>query len=224
MQQGEIYAIGESLWIVVDNFHANSDRYPSVHCAPVLNIDEIRLQLDVPLAFQQGFVSLGLLEKVPKSALSSLRAIAHPAELQQIRRNLVTWFSYYSFIDLDAATPEPATPEQAPLIQPGMIFRYEKELICVIDHWGCFNEYPLLYVGPVVPNLADPSPLDVDISSQFRDLFSDSYYVRAGEFFLVERESLETTYTPEVPMLTYGYVHRISRSMALEFGELGLLL
>ncbi len=164
------------------------------------------------------------MEKVGKGALSNLQAIAHPAEVSQIIRNLVTWFSYYTFIDLDFSTSEPTTPERPPVIQPGMILAYKKELVCVVDHWGCFYEYPLLYVAPVKPELVDPNPLDVEISSQFRDLFSSRYYVRPADFFRLERENLEASYSPRSPMLTRGLLHKISRAMALKFGQLGLLL
>lgn len=224
VQQGEIYEVIKSLWIVVDSFHSQSERYQSVHCAPILSTQELRLELDVPVAFQQGFVSLGLMEKLDKKALVDLRGFAHPNEVGQLRRNLVTWFSYYTFIDLNYSDAEPAPSDGPRPIHPGTILSYKKQRVCVIDHWGCFSEYPLLYVAPVVSQSPDPSPLDVDISSRLRDLFSDTYYVRAGEFFLAEREVLEEAYGSGLPLLPHGLVHKISRVMALQFGQLGLLL
>ncbi len=167
---------------------------------------------------------MGLMEKVSKGTLSHLYGTVRPEELEQIRRNLVTWFSYYTFVDLTPSIRQAAPPEKAPLFEPGMIFAYQKEKICVIDHWGCFNEYPLIYVAPIEPDLPDPSLLDVDISNQFSDLFSASYFVRTGEFFPLERGVLEATHQEPVHQLTFGSLHKVSRCMALKFGQLGLLL
>jgi len=223
VQQGEIYELNGSLWILVDHYCC-SDRYSTVHCAPVLTSQELRLELDVPITFRETFASLMLMERVEKRHLTELRAIAHPIELEQLRRNLVTWFSYYTFVDLDSLTPEPSAPDHPLVVHPGMVLAYKRERVCVTDHWGCFNEYPLIYVAPVVPDLPNPGALDVEISSQFKDLFSSSYYVRPGEFFSVEREILEAACTPQTPRLSHGLIHQISRSMALKFGQLGLLL
>jgi hypothetical protein len=239
-QQGEIYELDGSLWIVVDHYYC-SDRYSTVHCAPCLTSEELRLQLDVPInvplpveelrlgpdalfGIQGTFASLMLMERVEKRRLTRLQAVAQRVEVEQIRRNLVTWFSYYTFVDLDSSAPGTPAPDKPPVVEPGMILTYKRERVCVTDHWGCFNEYPLLYVAPVVPDLPTPNPLDVEISSQLRDLFSSSYYVRPGEFFSVEREILEGACTPQTPQLSHGLGHRISRSMALKFGQLGLLL
>jgi len=181
--------------------------------------------LDVPIAFQGGFVSLSLLEKISKSALSNPKAEAHPSEVEQIRRNLVTRFSYYTYIDLGPYEEAgPRAPDEPPSIHPGMIFNYRKETVCVIDHWGCFHDYPLLYVAPIVSDPPDPNPLDVEISSQFRDLFTEKYFVRADDFFPVDRAELEAVYSARPKMLSYGLVRKVSRSMALKFGQLGLLL
>jgi hypothetical protein len=225
VNQGGIFDVDGSLWIVVDRFHNHLERYPKVHCAPILDNQLLRLDLDVPIAFQGGFVSLSLLEKISKSALSNPQAEAHPSEVEQIRRKLVTRFSYYSYVDL-APDEEvaPTSPDQPPSIHPGMIFNYRKQTVCVIYHWGCFHDYPLLYVAPIVSELPDPNPLDVEISSQFRDLFSEKYFVRADDFFPVDRVELEAVYSARPRMLGYGLVRKVSRAMALKFGQLGLLL
>jgi hypothetical protein len=105
-----------------------------------------------------------------------------------------------------------------------MIFDAKGEQVCVVDHWGCFNDYPLLYVAPLEPDIAKPIPLDVDISPEYTDLFHGRYFVRTNDFFLLEREILKPGGRAGVPMLGYGLLRKISRAYALKFGQLSLLL
>lgn len=118
----------------------------------------------------------------------------------------------------------PNPPGEPPTIYPGMLLNYQRQLICVVDHWGCFNEYPLIYVAPVVAQLTDPDPLDIEISAQFRDLFNERYFVRTDDIFLVDRQELEEAQGSLQKTLAYGLVRKISRATALKFGQLGLLL
>lgn len=184
----------------------------------------MRLELDVPVAFQQSFISLGLMQAIDKRRLASPKGIIHPGELSQLRQNLVTRFSYFTYVELDSTPTEPTAPDEPVTIYPGMIFNHERQQVCVIDHWGCFCDYPLLYVAALVPELTETFPLDVDVSAHYRDLFSENYYVRAGDFFLLETEALQPRSGPGLNILPYGIVRRISRAMALKFGQLELLL
>jgi hypothetical protein len=106
-------------------------------------------------------------------------------------------------------------------MHPGTILRTKRGAVCVVDHWGCLNEYPLLYVAPVQADVADLCPLDVEITSQFQDLFAKRNFVRADDFFLVDREEIQS---PPVLVLKHGLLHKISRSLILKFGHKGLLL
>jgi hypothetical protein len=94
----------------------------------------------------------------------------------------------------------------------------------VVDHWGCLNEYPLLYVAPVQPDVTDLCPLDIEITSQFQDLFSKRSFVRVDDFFLVDREEIQSPDSPPVVVLRHGLLHKISRAFILKFGHKGLLL
>jgi hypothetical protein len=223
INQGEIFDILGTPWIVVDNFHNNIGGYDIIHCAPILKTPELRLELDVSVAFEGGFVSLGLMTKKPKTTLRHPVGRVYRQEMAEIRTNLVTWFSVYSF-DFDTVRRLPAPPEQGPSIYPGMIFRLSTGLVCVVDHWGCFNDYPLLYIAPVVPDLINPCPLDVEISPEFQDLFSNHYYVRTDDFFLASREEIDITRNPQTPMLGYGLLHKTTTALILKFGQLSLLL
>jgi hypothetical protein len=104
-----------------------------------------------------------------------------------------------------------------------MILGHTTGRVCVVDHWGCFNDYPLLYVAPVVPDLPDPCPLDLEISAEFRDLFSDRYFVRTDDFFLVARDELEGI-TVQSTLLGFGLLRKMTRALILKFGQLGMLL
>ena len=163
------------------------------------------------------------MRKLEKQALGPVVNLAHPDEVKQIRQNLVTWFSVFSF-DFDTVRRLPDPPQDPGSIFPGMILDHTGDRVCVVDHWGCFNNYPLLYVAPVVRELDDPCPLDIDISADFRDLFSNNYFVRADDLFLAPRESLAAVSHGAVPMLRYGLLRRITRTMVLKFGQIGLLL
>jgi hypothetical protein len=107
-----------------------------------------------------------------------------------------------------------------------MIVSHKKMLVCVVDHWACYNAYLLVYVAPVVADLEGTIALDVDIASDYRDLFGKEFFVRAKEFFQVEREQLEGSLNPgrAVPMLRYAATRRIPRAMVMKFGQLSLLL
>jgi hypothetical protein len=223
ISQGEIFEVNGSPWIVVDNFHNNFDKYTSLHCAPLLEAPDLRLELDVPVSFEMRFASLGLMQKLQKALLRHPLATAHSLEVEEIRKNLVTWFSVYSF-DFDTVRRLPPPQEAPPTIYPGMIFSHGKGRACVVDHWGCFNDYPLLYVAPAVSDLSDLCPLDVEISAEFPDLFSDKYFIRTDDFYLVGREELEAVFGPRIPMLGYGLVRKITRALILKFGQLSLLL
>ncbi len=108
-----------------------------------------------------------------------------------------------------------------------MIVHCAKSLACVVDHWSCYNDYPLVYVAPVVADLEMPTQLNVDVTSAYRDLFGKRFYIRTHDFFQVEREELAEKLPPPgkpVPILRYGATRRITRSYALKFGQVGLLL
>jgi hypothetical protein len=109
-------------------------------------------------------------------------------------------------------------------MHPGTILIHEGAVVCVIDQWGCFNDYPVLYVAPVKPDLIDACPLDVEISSQYQDLFSKRNFVRTDDFFLVDRTSLKSSPDHPAVLLRYGLLHKISRALVLKFGQKSLLL
>ena len=109
-------------------------------------------------------------------------------------------------------------------MHPGTILRTKKGAICVVDHWGCLNEYPLLYVAPVQPDVTDLCPLDIEITLQFEDLFAKRNFVRVDDFFLVDREEIQSASNPPVVVLRHGLLHKISRAFILKFGHKGLLL
>jgi hypothetical protein len=248
IQQGEIFDIDGSLWIVVDDFHNRFNRYDSVHCAPVLTtpelflpldvpltlsglresrqapLDQTRLQLEVPLGISGGFASLGLMKKKEKRSLRNPLTTAHAAVLEQIRGNLVRRFSLYTIFDLDDSHRAPPTPGELPSLHPGTILAHTSGPVCVIDHWGCFNQYPLIYVAPVVRDVEDPCPLDVEITLQFQDLFSKRNFVRTDDFSLIDRREIETSHTMPLLVLKHGLVHKISRALILKFGQKSLLL
>ncbi len=163
------------------------------------------------------------MQKHPKVSLQKPVGMTHLTEVREIRRNLVTWFSVFSF-DYDTIRRLPPSPDEPTSVYPGMVSTCSGQRICVIDHWGCYNEYPLLYVAPVVGHLSKQCPLDVDISSEFRDLFSERYYVRTDDMFLVDREALEHSFSPHTPMLGYGLTRQITRALILKFGQISLLL
>lgn len=226
IRQGVVYDLEGSCWIVVDSFPNDDVAFSGLHCAPILSPDESpMLDLDVRIARAGGFASLGLLKKLNKAVLTSVVTDATPAELARLRTNLVTWFSVFSYDSDFVATLPRASLEEAGLL-PGMILAYKKTLVCIVDHWGCYNSHPLVYVAPVVADLDDQNTLDVDITSDYRDLFGKRFFVRANDFFQVEKEELVASLNPDkpIPMLRYGATRRISRSMVLKFGELGLLL
>jgi hypothetical protein len=89
IRQGEIFEIDSSPWIVVDSFHNDLDAYRSLHCAPVLSDPDLRLELDVALAFEGGYASLGLMKKQQKGVLQRPLAIARSLEVEEIRSNLI---------------------------------------------------------------------------------------------------------------------------------------
>jgi hypothetical protein len=247
INQGDIFEIGGSRWVVVDDFHNASERYDSVHCAPISASEECRLPLDVSLRLESGeeavfipeaqqalwpsvgrspagaYAALGLMKKLPKSLLKKPFATAHPAVITRIKENLTTWFALYTMFDLTASSPRPLA-EEPPSMHPGTILRTKGGALCVVDHWGCLNEYPLLYVAPVQRDVADPCPLDVEITSQFQDLFAKRNFVRVDDFFLVDREQIGSPSSPTVVVLRHGLLHKISRAFILKFGHKGLLL
>jgi len=226
MRQGEVYDVSGSCWIVVDSFPNNITAFNSVHCAPIFAPDESpMLALDVRIARAGGFASLGLLRKHKKDDLRNPITDATPSELARLRTNLVTWFSVFSY-DSDFVATLPAVSQEETALLPGMILAYKKNLVCIVDHWACYNTHPLIYVAPVVADLDEVGPLDVEITSDYRDLFGKLFFVRANDFFQVEREELEALLSPNKPIsiLRYGAVRRITRSMVLKFGELALLL
>ncbi len=247
ISQGEIFDIAGSLWLVVDYFHNNLDRYESLHCAPLIATPECRLHLDVSLTIEGSetefvdaekqhqlglkippgihgsYAALSFLMKQPKSVLRRPVTTPHPAIVERVRVNLVTYFSLYTMFDLTGGRKMPTTQE-TPSMHPGTILSYKGEKVCVVDHWGCFNEYPLLYVAPVDAELASPCPLDVDISSQYQSLFTKRNFVRTDDFFLVDREKLQTPSDHPPVVLRYGLLHKITRALVLKFGQTGLLL
>jgi hypothetical protein len=241
IEQGDIFSVDGSPWIVIDAAHDRFGGSETVHCAPVLSSPELRLDLDVQIGDEpaaspasqmgigipslgvHGYVSLLLICRHARSRLQQLVARASRLQVEEIRRNLVTWFSVFSF-DFDTVRRLPPPPDEPPAVYPGMIFSTKGETVCVVDHWGCFNEYPLLYVAPVQPTIPRPTPLDVDISADYRDLFSNQYFVRTNEFYQVERNSLNIEPKRLVPTLSYGLIRKISRAYALKFGQLSLLL
>ncbi len=231
----------------MDDFHNASERYDSVHCAPISVSQDCYLPLDVPLNLEGGdeaalipesqqalwpdvrpgpggaYAALGLMKKLPKPLLNEPFATAHPAVVAQIRQNLTTWFALYTMFDLTGSSPRPAA-EEPPSMHPGTILRTKGGALCVVDHWGCLNEYPLLYVAPVQPDVADLCPLDIEITGQFRDLFAKRNFVRVDDFFLVDREEIQSPDSPPVVVLRHGLLHKISRAFILKFGHKGLLL
>jgi hypothetical protein len=226
IRQGNIYDVGDSLWIVLDNFPNDIPTFPGLHCAPVLSEDECpALDLDVRITRAGGIASLGLIRKINKTALTKIVTDATPSELRALRTNLITWFAVFSY-ETDLVATLPALGEEHPGLLPGMIINFSKGLVCVVDHWSCYNEYPLVYVAPVVADLEDATLLDVDVTHDYRDLFGERFYVRTHEFFQVEREDLTNTLAPDrpIPMLRYGATRRVTRSFALKVGELALLL
>lgn len=241
IQQGDIFNIDGSAWIVVDAFHDRFGGSKTVHCAPILSTPELHLDLDVeigdqgvgasdsqlPMGIQplgvKGFACLSLIQKQPREKLKVLVARAHAAQLERIRQNLVTMFSVFSF-DFDTVRRLPAPPDEPVAIYPGMIPTARGQRVCVVDHWGCFNGYPLLYVAPVEHDLPKPTPLDIDISSEYQDLFSGRCFVRTNEFFQVEQGLLKFDKREAIHMLGYGLLRKISRAYALKFGQLTLLL
>ena len=226
IRQGNIYDVEDSFWIVLDNFPNDIPTFTGLHCAPVLSEDECPiLDLDVRITRARGFASLGLIRKINKTALAKIVTDATPQELRSLRTNLVTWFAVFSY-ETDLVATLPALGQEDASLLPGMIIGFSKGLVCVVDHWSCYNEYPLVYVAPVVADLEDPTLLDVDVTHDYRDLFGERFYVRTHELFQVEREDLTNTFAPDkpIPMLRYGATRRVTRSFALKFGELGLLL
>ena len=247
INQGDVFEIGDSRWMVVDDFHNASERHDSVHCAPISVSQDSRLPLDVSLslegeadaplvpASQQAlwpgtprgsggaYAALGLMKKLPKSLLTEPFATVHPAVLTRIKENLTTWFALYTMFDLSASSPRPLA-EEPPSMHPGTILGTKGGAICVVDHWGCLNEYPLLYVAPVKPDLTDLCPLDIEITLQFQDLFAKRNFVRVDDFFLVDREEIQSASGPPVTILRHGLLHKISRAFILKFGHKGLLL
>ena len=79
------------------------------------------------------------MQKHARGKLISLVGQARPLQVEEIRRNLVTWFSVYSY-DYDRVSRLPPVPDTPPDIYPGMIFTVRGEPVCVIDHWGSFND------------------------------------------------------------------------------------
>jgi hypothetical protein len=226
IEQGIVYDVSDDLWIVVDSFPNDIPGIATAHCAPILTPDESpMLDLDVRISRAGGFASLGLLKKINKKSLVKVVTDATPGELSKLHTNLVTWFAVFSY-DSDLVTTLPPLSHDDSYLLPGMILGYQKSTICVVDHWACYNCYPLVYVAPVVADLEETIALDVEVTSDYRDLFGKNFYVRTNDFFLVEREELEELLRREkqVPMLRYGASRRISRAMALKFGQLGLLL
>ncbi len=241
IQQGDIFDIDGSPWVVVDAAHDRFGGSASVHCSPILSTLELRLDLDVdiggeeaveansqlPIGIQplgvNGFASLTLIQKQPREKLTHLIARAHAFQIETISRNLITMFSIYSF-DFDTVRRMPPPPDEPVKLYPGMILAAKGERVCIVDHWGCFNNYPLLYVAPVEPDLARPTPLDVDISAEYSDLFHHRYFVRTNEFFQVEQTLLDFDKRETILMLRYGLLRKITRAYALKFGQLSLLL
>jgi len=226
IRQGEVFDVDGSLWVVVDSFPNEIEAFTSLHCAPVLAPDESpMLDLDVHIERAKGFASLGLLRKLSKPVLNKIVTDATPSELASLRSNLVTWFAVFSY-DSDFVTTLPPMSEYNPDLLPGMILGYKKSLVCIIDHWGCYNNYPLIYVAAVVADLEDIGVLDVEITSDYRDLFGKRFFVQVNDFFQVEREELEALLQPSksIPMLRYAATRRITRSIVLKFGQLNLLL
>ena len=77
---------------------------------------------------------------------------------------------------------------------------------------------------PIEADLPKPTPLDVDISFEYSDLFQRRYWLRTNDFFLVERTGLKTELKQQPQMLGYGLLRRITRALILKFGQLSLLL
>jgi len=115
---------------------------------------------------------------------------------------MVSVFSY----DSDFVTTLPPVSQTETHLLPGMILGHKKSLVCIVDHWGCFNNYPLIYVAPVVADLEEITVLDVDVTSDYRDLFGKRFFVRVNDFFQIEKEILEAPLKPDtpIPMLRYG--------------------
>lgn len=163
------------------------------------------------------------MKKLRKAVLTKPLATVHPLVVEKIKTNLVTWFSMFTIFDLSKSDEVPA-PIEPPSIYPGSVFTHRTGPLCVVDHWGCFNEFPLLYIAPVVADPEKLCPLDVEISSQFLDLFSKKNFILTDDLFLLEREEIsQPSAVPQV-LLRYGLVRKISRALVLKFGPTALLL
>ncbi len=231
----------------MDDFHNASERYNSVHCAPISVSQDCYLPLDVPLSLERAdeaalipgsqqalwpdvrpgpggaYAALGLMKKLPKPLLNKPFATAHPAVIARIKQNLTAWFALYTMFDLTGSSPRPVA-EELPSMHPGTIVTTKRGALCVVDHWGCLNEYPLLYVAPVQRDVSDPCPLDIEITGHLQDLFAKRNFVRVDDFFLVDREEIQSPDSPPVVVLRHGLLHKISRAFILKFGHKGLLL
>jgi len=226
IRQGDVFDVSGSLWVVADSFPNDIETFENLHCAPIFAPDESpMLDLDVHIERAGGFASLGLLQKLRKTSLTNIVADARPSELASMRSNLVTWFSVFSY-DSDFVTTLPPIPQTETHLLPGMILSHKKSLVCIVDHWGCFNKYPLIYVAPVVADLEESTVLDVDVTSDYRELFGKRFFVCANDFFQVEKEELEAPLKPDthIPMLRYGAIRRVTRSLVFKFGQFSLLL
>jgi hypothetical protein len=226
IRQGDVFDVSGSLWIVADSFPNDVGTFESVHCAPIFIPDESpMLDLDVHIERAGGFASLGLLQKISKTSLTKIITDATPSEVASLRRNLVTWFSVFSY-DSDFVTTLPTIPQTETHLLPGMILGHKKILVCIVDHWGCFNNYPLTYVAPVVADLEESTILDVEVTSDYRDLFGKRFFVRVNDFFQIEKEILEAPLKPDtpIPMLRYGAIRKVTRSLVFKFGQFSLLL
>lgn len=221
-----MFDVSGSLWVVVDSYPNDIALFSELHCAPIFGPEESpMLDLDVHIERTRGFASLGLLQKINKTSLTTIVTDSTPAELASLRSNLVTWFSVFSY-DSDFVTTLPPISQVESQLLPGMILGYKGALVCIVDHWGCYNNYPLIYVAPVVADLQDSTILDVDVTSDYRDLFGKRFFVQVNDFFQVEREELEAPLKPDtfIPMLRYGAIRRVTRSLVFKFGHLSLLL
>jgi len=226
IRQGDVFDVAGSFWIVVDSFPNDVETFVNLHCAPIFGPDESpMLDMDVRIERSKGFASLGLLQKLNKTSLTNLLTDATPSELANLRSNLVTWFSVFSY-DSDFVTTLPPVSQIETHLLPGMILGHKKSLVCVVDHWGCYNNYPLIYVAPVIADLEESTILDVEVTSDYRDLFGKRFFVRTNDFFQIEKEELEAPLKSDtpIPMLRYGAIRRITRSLVFKFGQFSLLL